>query len=219
MSQQKTPSDDVPRQMLTLLVELLRSGELPELAIGGAWHALFCCLAGRFGLGAAAMELGVIELVADHCRAIGSPADIVSISRGKAGRGFAVIEAAYSVARLFGGQAERPDLAACVASGLFDTCVEAVVAFAAAGVEGLRDTNHLAVGFALSWLARCGSEPECEAKIRGAATCTGFHAPRRWRHHRLPSPLARPAVAHRAAAHRRRAAPSSAGGQLASVGE
>ena len=36
ISQQKTPSDDVPRQMLTLLIELLRSGELTELAIGGA---------------------------------------------------------------------------------------------------------------------------------------------------------------------------------------
>ena len=36
LSRKKMPSDDVPRQMLTLLVELLRSGELPELAIGGA---------------------------------------------------------------------------------------------------------------------------------------------------------------------------------------
>ena len=36
-SQNKMPGDDVPRQMLTLLVDLLRSGELPELAIGGAW--------------------------------------------------------------------------------------------------------------------------------------------------------------------------------------
>ena len=36
VSQKNMPSDDVPRQMLTLLVELLRSGELPELAIGGA---------------------------------------------------------------------------------------------------------------------------------------------------------------------------------------
>ena len=32
VSQKKTPSDDGPRQMLTLLIELLRSGELPELA-------------------------------------------------------------------------------------------------------------------------------------------------------------------------------------------
>ena len=44
--------------------------------------------------------------------------------------------------RGFDGQADRPDLAACVASGLFDICVEIVVVFAAAGLDGLRDTNH-----------------------------------------------------------------------------
>ena len=88
VSQKKMPSDDVRRQMQTLLVELLRSGELPELTIGGAWRGVECCVAGRPGLGAAAMELGVIELAAEHLRAIGSPADnMASISRGKAGRG------------------------------------------------------------------------------------------------------------------------------------
>ena len=44
VSQQKTPSDDVPRQMLTPLVELLRSGELPETwrseARGVVWKAV-----------------------------------------------------------------------------------------------------------------------------------------------------------------------------------
>ena len=35
-SQKKMPDDDVPRQMLTLLVDLLRSGELSVLAIDGA---------------------------------------------------------------------------------------------------------------------------------------------------------------------------------------
>ena len=35
-----------------------------------------------------------------------------------------------------GGQSTRPDLAASVASGAFDICLEAVQAFAAAGLEG-----------------------------------------------------------------------------------
>ena len=39
-SQKKMPSDDAPRQMLSLLVELLRSGELPELALAGAWKGI-----------------------------------------------------------------------------------------------------------------------------------------------------------------------------------
>ena len=121
LSQKKMPDDDVPRQMVTLLVELLQSGELPELAIGGAWSGVHNCLMGRPGLGPMAMELGVIELAAKHLRAIGSPADIVSISCGKAGRGFAVLYAAYKgPIKGFAGQAERPDLAACVASGLID---------------------------------------------------------------------------------------------------
>eukprot|EP01043_Picozoa_sp_COSAG02_P047004 COSAG02_NODE_4461_length_5336_cov_3.180829_1_plen_238_part_10 len=35
MSQKQMPSDDVPQQLLALSIELLRSRELPELAIGG----------------------------------------------------------------------------------------------------------------------------------------------------------------------------------------
>ena len=174
ISQQKTPSDDVPRQMLTLLIELLRSGELTELAIGGAWRGIENCLTGCPGLGPAAMELGVIDLVAEQCRAIGSPADMVSISRGKAGRGNQVLVGAYNLTRAFAGRAERPDLAAIVASGLFDICVEATEAFAAAGAEGLRDANHSAVLYALGFLAKCGRQPGCEAKVRGAAGAVAF---------------------------------------------
>jgi hypothetical protein len=31
------PSDDIPRKLMQLLMELIASGELPELAVGGAW--------------------------------------------------------------------------------------------------------------------------------------------------------------------------------------
>ena len=121
------------------------------------------------------MELGLIELAAEHCRAIGSAADMVSISRGKAGRGFAALWAVYKgPIKAFAGQAERPDLAACIASGLFDNCAEFVVAFAAAGLEGLHDTDHSPLTVALALLATCRTHPGCESKIRGAATALGF---------------------------------------------
>ena len=175
LSQKKMPSDDVPRQMLTLLVELIRSGELPELLIGGAWKAAESCLMGRPGLAPAAMELGMIELAAEHLRSIGSAAEVVSsISRGKAGRGYVALAAVYSVPRGFAGQAERPDLGAFVASGLFDICVEAVVAVAAVGLTGLLDTNHGVLPMTLGYLAKCGTQPGCEAKIRAAATALAF---------------------------------------------
>eukprot|EP01052_Picozoa_sp_SAG31_P001966 SAG31_NODE_66_length_28567_cov_30.222698_7_plen_413_part_00 len=180
VSQQKTPSDDVPRQMLTLLVELLRSGELPELAIGGAWRGLESCLTGRPGLGPTAMNLGLIQLVADQCRHVGTPADVASISRGKVGTAGRATIPVFNLTTFFAGQAERPDLAACVASGLFDICVKVVAAFAAAGVESLRDTDHIAVFGALTLLVTVtrsvtvGTRPGCEAKIRGIAGALAF---------------------------------------------
>ena len=34
------PTDDIPRKLVRLLLELIASGELPELAVGGAWAQL-----------------------------------------------------------------------------------------------------------------------------------------------------------------------------------
>ena len=82
------------------------------------------------------MEGGIFELVVAQLNAIGSPADCVSISRGKAGRAAAAALCVSSVFRSFAGQVVRPDLAECVSSGLFDLSVEAVVAFAAACGRG-----------------------------------------------------------------------------------
>ena len=160
--------------MLTLLVDLLRSGELPELAIGGVWCAFEGCLTGRPSLAPVTLDLGLIELTVRELRAIGSPADWVSISRGKAGGGMQALLGPYFMTRLFAGQAARPDLAAIVASGLFDMCVETVRAFAAAGVAGLEDTNHGVVWAALGFLSKCRFEPGCEGKIRGAAVALAF---------------------------------------------
>ena len=76
--------------------------------------------------------------------------------------------------RGFQGQPQRPDLEAIVASGLFDECASAVAAVAAAGVEGLQDTNHFALVASLCLLRTCRSQPGCEAKIRQLAPALAF---------------------------------------------
>ena len=176
LSKKKTPENDVPRKMLTLLLELLQSNELPEveLAIGGAWYAVRFCLMGRPSLGPVVLECGVFELAVAHQHAIGSPADWLSISRGKAGRALGLLSSISDIAKFFPGQASRPDLAACAASGLFDLCIEAVAAFAAAGVEGLRDTHHGVFYCALVVVRNARAQPGCQAKIRSVAGSLGF---------------------------------------------
>ena len=77
-------------------------------------------------------------------------------------------------AKGFAGQPQRPDLEAMVASGLFDECASAVAAVAAAGVEGLHDTNHVALLSSLGVLRNCRSQPGCEAKIRRLAPALAF---------------------------------------------
>ena len=76
------PSDDIPLRMLVLLLELLKSGELPELAVGGAW---FCVntlmLRGSAALGTVALEADICGLAVAHLHAIGSTADwLVSLT-------------------------------------------------------------------------------------------------------------------------------------------
>eukprot|EP01043_Picozoa_sp_COSAG02_P057839 COSAG02_NODE_7091_length_3189_cov_1493.496764_4_plen_61_part_01 len=56
------------------------------------------------GLAPVAMELGLFDVAVADLRVLGSPADVVSISRGKAGRGFVLLEAPYNVTRGFAGQ-------------------------------------------------------------------------------------------------------------------
>ena len=168
-------SDGVPQQLLTRLVELLRSHELPELAVGGAWLRIGACLFGRPDLGPAVMELGLFELAVEHLRAVGSPADAVSISLATTpGLAHTVLSTINETLRCFAGQKARPDLESCASSGVFDICVEMVKAFASAGVESLQDTDHGAVMYALAFLAKCRDQRDCEPKIRGVATSLAF---------------------------------------------
>jgi hypothetical protein len=125
-------------------------------------------------LGPIAFEHGIVELAAEHLKAIGSPADWVSISRGKAGRAYKAVGSISETCKQFFGEVSRPDLAACVASGLFDSCLEAIRAVAAAGVDGLQDTHHGALYYALTMVRICRAQPGCEDRIRSAADALGF---------------------------------------------
>jgi hypothetical protein len=68
-----------------------------------------------------------------------------SVSRG-CGNWAAVIGNCYAnCMATVGGDTNRPDVEALVASGYFDLCIEVVEAFAARGVEGLPDVHQHAV--------------------------------------------------------------------------
>ena len=161
---------------MTLLLEMLKSDELgnDELLIGGAWTGVEDCVSGRPSLGPTALELGIYELGVLHVNAIGRPADWVSVLRGKAGRAGRVLQCLGQVIKCFAGQAARPDVAACVSSGLFELSLEAVAAFAAAGVDRLVDTDPGAVYHALGCLRYCRAEPGSELKIRSVAPALAF---------------------------------------------
>lgn len=88
------------------------------------------------------------------------------ISRGKAGRAMGILLALVNTRRCFGS--DKRDLEACVSSGAFDLCIEAVVAVASAGVDGLSDTNHFSLYLALSLIVKCREQPGCETKVRAA---------------------------------------------------
>eukprot|EP01043_Picozoa_sp_COSAG02_P035564 COSAG02_NODE_2555_length_8532_cov_7.259900_5_plen_292_part_00 len=172
LSEKLMPSDDVLQQLLSLLSKLLQSDGLPQLAIYGAWDRMGHC-AVRPRLGQMALDLGLVDLAAEHLRAMGSPADAVSISRGSAGRAMAVLSFPSHLSKTFAGQQSRPDLEAFVSSGLFDICLQLVEAFASAAVD-VQDTNHSVLYFALSLLTKCSDQPGCEAKVRGVAAALAY---------------------------------------------
>ena len=74
------PTDDIPRKLVRLLFELIASGELPELAVGGAWYKLFQLLQPRPALGPVALEADICGLAVAGLRTVGPAADwVVSI--------------------------------------------------------------------------------------------------------------------------------------------
>ena len=71
------PTDDIPCKLLQLLLELIASGELPELAVGGAWSSVQNLLTPRPALGPVALEADICGLAVAGLRAVGSAADWV----------------------------------------------------------------------------------------------------------------------------------------------
>eukprot|EP01046_Picozoa_sp_COSAG06_P024021 COSAG06_NODE_1936_length_8030_cov_4.318245_9_plen_136_part_00 len=70
------PDDGFSRQMLLLLLDLLQSGELPELAEGGAWSCVdvIMCRASA-ALSSVALEGDICRIATDHLHAVGPAAD------------------------------------------------------------------------------------------------------------------------------------------------
>ena len=172
VSKKKQPEDDVPTAMVTLLLELFKANELPELAADGAWTGMFNCLFGRPSVARAALEHGAVELAVEHLKAIGSPADRVSLSGGRAG--YDVVRSISEMCRNYAGEVSRPDLGACVVSGLFDLFIEQITAVAAAGVDGLQSMHHGMVYITLSTVRKFCAQPGCEHKIRSTADALAF---------------------------------------------
>ena len=79
------PSDEIPRRMLALLLELMKSGELPDLVVVGAWCCIcdVACMRGSITLARDALESDICGLALDHLRVVGSASDwVVSLRCG-----------------------------------------------------------------------------------------------------------------------------------------
>ena len=71
------PTDDIPRKLVQLQLGLIASGELPELAVGGAWEMLNQLMQARPALGPVALEADVCGLAVAGLRAVGPASDWV----------------------------------------------------------------------------------------------------------------------------------------------
>lgn len=203
MGRKKMPSDDIPTQMVRLIVELLRNDGISGPTIGGAWNALQrIYLRGRSALGSLGLELDFCGLAVTHLRAMGSADEwmvsvdagliltraalthlrcvnttelcVQSISRGHSGRAGGILCGVNEWFKCFHGQAQRPDLDAIVASGLFEECAMALEEVAAGGKERLHDVQVWALQLSLACLRVCRSQPGCEARIRKLASALAF---------------------------------------------
>ena len=71
------PTDDIPHKLVRLLLELIASGELSGLAVGGAWHRVDHLLQSRPALGPVALEADICGLAVAGLRTVGPAADWV----------------------------------------------------------------------------------------------------------------------------------------------
>ena len=71
------PTDNIPHKLVRLLLELIASGELPELAVGGAWQHVSHLVTPRPALGPVPLEADMCGLAVAGLRAVGPAADWV----------------------------------------------------------------------------------------------------------------------------------------------
>ena len=175
-SKAKLPEPDIPKRMVTLLLELLRAPPpVPELVLGGGWVALNRCMYGRAAVARHALESGIMNLAVSAVNELGHPEEWLSLSKGEGGRAGSTMDAAAQVMRALSGEQERPDKAAYVESGLCDLCFAGVSAYEQRGEScGESDTDHNALYACLSAIVKLADQPGCEQKIRGIASALAW---------------------------------------------
>ena len=115
-------------------MELLREGQLSELAAAGVWQALALCVAGRPAVVQQLADLGICDVAAAEMRAM-DPADWLSLSRGNRFQSKIAM-----ISTMIGeGQVE-----VVIQAGIFDLCLSGITAFASRGIEALPDTHAIA---------------------------------------------------------------------------
>ena len=170
-SKRRMPTDEVPRKLARLLLELLRGDEPPTVA-AGAWHQIKGSIFGRPAVARSVVELGIFDLMSATLRALGPPEVWVSVSRQRSGTALAVLLNVTEVFKGFAGEAARPDLAAFVQSGLFDDTLAAIAAVERMGT--VEDVSLDTFELVLAQPKYALDQPGCEDKIRSLAHALRF---------------------------------------------
>jgi len=167
--------DDWMVRMMELALGLLREPDLSEMVVTGLFAVTCNLTAGsRPAVCRVALEGGLVDLVASNTRSLGMENALVCGVRSHGTRLGVALCSAVSLTKAFAGGAVRPDLEACLSSGLIELCHEMLDTFAARGVDGLSDTNGMAVASGLTVLRNCKDVPGCEENIRRQAKALTF---------------------------------------------
>lgn len=171
-SSKRCPADDKPSAMLRLIIELLRSGDLPALAVSGALWSVGTLSFGRPGVGKLAVELGFVELCAISLARTGAAPDWLWRSRSISNAGEGVLSGAgCAITNVFAGHAgTTAHLDLMLSCGLLDQMLSVVTAFEQGGVKALHTTDRGALYFTLSSIRRTLLHPACRARVRSVAS-------------------------------------------------
>ena len=167
-------------RLAELLLDLLsqQPQRLPPLETGGAWTALNHCVMGRHELGKHLIDhCDIFPILAASLRAEGSGWLSAIHSRGDGVSASAqMLWVCVTVLKARAGEVERPDIAAFIASGLFDLCLSGAREFEVRGTVAVRHTvpgTILCIFTCLRTSARCCTTTEI-AKFRAASSSLAF---------------------------------------------